>query len=189
MCAIIFKICTFDTPQENHFLSVLCNMRRHVGLSENYIGNCISAYRVKMSSGDLREKSILEIAKIVRDQYSKLDRQHLSDYQCWLRYFKLFEEKQDDYLNILMGEESSIIVNNFSSFKYNDLRFGTSPLLLTIPPVERLGIYHIILDQTDSASADPQGPDEYFSTNVKISDRQVAYALEFASKSELFKVH
>lgn len=115
-------------------LSYACNLRKKLGLGEHTLGNILVTGCLKLSLTEIEKASIIELARINRENHSKMELKTFNKLLCWHDGLQNFKENLDDYLFSSCLEANSYLITNWSSFDYNEIQFGdATPTAIRAP--------------------------------------------------------
>ncbi|EGC34934.1 hypothetical protein DICPUDRAFT_34245 [Dictyostelium purpureum] len=151
ICALLFKAYTYTShlsDDQDFTLRYANNIRSRLNMGEEAIGNLSHQCRMVLKVKDIREKSILDLARINRASVSDIKGDHFKDDYNFYKYMYINKENMFDYI----GKPAFITsrVTNWTSFDYHNTKFDdTAPYSLRSHSIAAYGVNTISFD-TDS---------------------------------------
>lgn len=186
MHGILLKMYSQDSilsdDSEMHF-GFACNMRKMLGLGEEYMGNILHfPYMEAIKVANAKKLDISELAEISRKNVNAI---RISDYQEKIRWFKALRAHRESaiqYVPLPYVDSCFWGHTNWASFSYQDIAFQKSQVLaLWTPPFPaNLKFTVTLFDRRDNESS--------LVIPLNLSDQLLSKVYEMAKNTELFSV-
>ncbi|EGC37473.1 hypothetical protein DICPUDRAFT_149964 [Dictyostelium purpureum] len=148
--AVLFKVYTFTSSlsDDQDFTMVYSiNIRSKLGLGQEAIGYLVHHGKMILKVNDIREKSLLDLAKISRESVLAITMDQFKDDYSYYKCLQENGENMLDYVGKPMFNYSR--VTNWTSFDYHNIQFDdVVPFSLRTPCITRYG-YNIISFNVD----------------------------------------
>ncbi|EAL63437.1 hypothetical protein DDB_G0288023 [Dictyostelium discoideum AX4] len=182
--SIIIKILSMNesiSDDEEFRLRYTCNMRKRCNLSEEHIGNFGFQQNLLFKVSDIKNKSILELAKINRKDVSEFTNDNFFKTITWHNKMQTLKELPLNYL----GKQVPTITNisNWTSFDYNKISFdGIKPFTIKAPCIASYNVNIICFDY------DFKNDKKFFRTTIYIPSNSFNQINNFSNDSKLFTI-
>ncbi|KAM9969565.1 hypothetical protein ACTFIR_001401 [Dictyostelium discoideum] len=182
--SIIIKILSMNesiSDDEEFRLRYTCNMRKRCNLSEEHIGNFGFQQNLLFKVSDIKNKSILELAKINRKDVSEFTNDNFFKTITWHNKMQNLKELPLNYL----GKQVPTITNisNWTSFDYNKISFdGIKPFTIKAPCIASYNVNIICFDY------DFKNDKKFFRTTIYIPSNSFNQINNFSNDSKLFTI-
>jgi hypothetical protein len=137
--AIFWRIIALDpslSPDQRFTLSYGCNMRNSCGLGPQVLGNIIDSRRYTLTVAKIKEKELVDLAIINRENLMGLNPEDYRKKLAWFTALTEFKENVGDYLPINCLDPKQPILTNWTSFNYDEINFDNStPVCLDSPVI------------------------------------------------------
>jgi len=178
--AILFKIYTFNPnlqETDEFCLRYAVNARKHLGLGEEAIGNLVHQCRIILTVGELRKKTLLELALVDRQSISEISGQDFLNDVGWYKYIKDNKVNTMEYIG--KGSSLTTRTTNWTNFDYNNVTFdGSLPIAVKSPSIASYGVNVISFDTQDNQ--------KIFTCPISIPSNCLDYAVELGKSSKLY---
>ncbi|KAK5578677.1 hypothetical protein RB653_008350 [Dictyostelium firmibasis] len=182
--SIIIKILSINeniSKDEEFRLRYTCNMRKRCNLTEEYIGNFGFQQNLLFKISDIRNNTILELAKINRKDVSEFTNDNFFKTLTWHNKMQLHKELPLNYL----GKQVPTITNvsNWTSFDYDKISFdGIKPFTIKAPCIATYNVNIICFD------FDFENLQKFYRTTIFVPSNSFNQISDFANDSKLFTV-
>ncbi|KAN0039327.1 hypothetical protein ACTA71_001521 [Dictyostelium dimigraforme] len=182
--SIIIKILSINetiSDDEEFRLRYTCNMRKRCNLNESHIGNFGFQQNLLFKLSDIRNKSILELAKINRKDVTEFTNDNFFKTVTWHNKMQSHKEHPLNYL----GKQVPTITNvsNWTSFDYDKISFnGIKPFTIKAPCIATFNVNIICFDY------DFQNNLKFFRTTIYIPSNSFNQINNFSNNSNLFTI-
>ncbi|EGC30667.1 hypothetical protein DICPUDRAFT_41155 [Dictyostelium purpureum] len=180
--AIMFKICTLNSKLKDDdvfHLRYLCNIRKFAGLGEETLGNLFKYCTIPLKVSDIREMSIIDLAKVNRKSVSEITYKQFIKALCWYKYTQ--DEKHINY-HYFIPSIYSTKLSNWTQFSYEQIAFDNAKPY-SLKPISKAG------DATNFISFEiNQNNEKIIQTSVAISPDSMAKVIELSNTTTLFKI-
>ncbi|KAN0024797.1 hypothetical protein ACTFIV_009206 [Dictyostelium citrinum] len=182
--SIIIKILSMNetiSDDEEFRLRYTVNMRKRCNLNEEHIGNFGFQQNLLFKVSNIRNKSIIELAKMNRKDVSEFTNDNFYKTITWHNKMQYHKELPLNYL----GKQVPTITNvsNWTSFDYGKISFdGISPFTIKAPCIATYNVNIICFDY------DFKNHEKFFRTTIYVPSNSFNQINNFSNNSKLFTI-
>ncbi|EGC31711.1 hypothetical protein DICPUDRAFT_156411 [Dictyostelium purpureum] len=178
--AVFFKMFASQLLDSDIFsLKYACNIRKTAGLGEEALGNIYIHCCIPLKVLEIKEKSLLELAKISRKSVSKISVDHFKKDLIWYKYIQDNKIDSDGYF---FPTPYTTILSNWNQFDYSQVRFNDStPYALRTISIASKGTNFISFDINNDNK-------KIISTTIAVTFDNIDAITEMGNNTNLFKI-
>lgn len=183
--AILLKIYAHNPDicgKDEYTYSFACNMRRHLKLGHETIGNVLASCRISGLKTDiLRKADLLYLAQRNRAELIKMCKETYVHGNSWFSNFRTIPDKPTDFLPSFIVKPLEFCTSNWLRFDYSQITFDNQePVFVTSPTAARFNLSLISFDARDG--------EKVLTTDLAIPPSSLQYAKDLAKQCGLFTV-